>query len=335
MNTSIIILSYNEKEYISEAVESCIRQDIFSSEYGRKNNEIIITDDGSNDGTIEEIKKLKNKYPDIIKYNIMERNNIGDIIPSLRASNAIKKGVLMSTGKYIQILSADDLFNNDSKISKSVNFLEDNVSYASCYTDYKMFWENNKEDVLIYKKKNYSRAVLWSYEYRHISCYLFRRSVINNLLDRLCDDTGFLYSAFITGKTKYIPMLGFSYRQRNSGITKTSNDIDRNLVEILLMQDVFNSEKVLKSSYARFFTSVVFIFKSRKKISKEKYKKYFVEANKYNNNFLNMIIEYDSCNIHDKINVLLLLSKLLIYKVIYKCIAIWENFIKKEEIECK
>ena len=54
---SIIIVSYNEIEYIEEAIESCL------SQKGINDYEIIIGDDGSTDGSIN----LINEYtmPDI------------------------------------------------------------------------------------------------------------------------------------------------------------------------------------------------------------------------------------------------------------------------------
>ena len=56
MKLSIIIVSYNEKEYISEAIESCMSQE------GKFDYEIIIGDDGSNDGSLEIIERYQEQY---------------------------------------------------------------------------------------------------------------------------------------------------------------------------------------------------------------------------------------------------------------------------------
>ena len=54
---SIILVSYNEKQYLIDALESCIKQNI------ECNYEIIIGDDGSDDGSIDIIKEYKSRYP--------------------------------------------------------------------------------------------------------------------------------------------------------------------------------------------------------------------------------------------------------------------------------
>ena len=62
MKLSVIIVSYNEKQYLTECVASCLQQS-FGKPY-----EIIIGDDGSNDGSIELIKEIAEKYPKIVKW---------------------------------------------------------------------------------------------------------------------------------------------------------------------------------------------------------------------------------------------------------------------------
>ena len=85
MKLSIVIVSYNEKEYLPEAIESCLNQDCDFP------FEIIIGDDGSDDGSIELIKQYQSCYPDKIRYFVMDRPESKDIIPALRVSNVIKR----------------------------------------------------------------------------------------------------------------------------------------------------------------------------------------------------------------------------------------------------
>ena len=53
-------MSYNEKEYLEEAIQSCLCQDV--SDF-----EIIIGDDGSSDGSIELFEAYAAKFPKIIR----------------------------------------------------------------------------------------------------------------------------------------------------------------------------------------------------------------------------------------------------------------------------
>ena len=52
---SMLIISYNEKEYLPRAIESCVNQTF-------KDKEIIVGDDGSSDDTLEYLEKLGGGY---------------------------------------------------------------------------------------------------------------------------------------------------------------------------------------------------------------------------------------------------------------------------------
>lgn len=312
---SIIIISFNEKDYIEDAFKSCLGQVLNDIDYQL---EIIFVDDGSNDGSIDLIKSFQEKYPDTVKYGVMDRSNIQYLIPSIRVSNAIKEAIRLSSGKYIQVLSADDLLVDKFKMSNAIEFLDNNKDYASCYTDYKLFWDNGDEKQPDYKTANYTEKTFWANEYRHISCYVFRREVTDNLLDRMCDDTGLFYSALITGKTKYLPGITFAYRQRKTGIMHSSSMIDFYFTELLMMQDVLNKGKLIKSSYARLFSSVNYVFKNRKKIEIDRYEKYFVEASKYENNILKMLVDYDVCSPFEKLKTICFLARVIFYKIVFR-----------------
>ena len=119
MLLSVIIVSYNEGRYISQAIESCL------SQVGIDDYEIIIGDDGSSDNSLEIIKEYQERYPDKIKYFVMDRDDTGGVIGAIRASNVIKAGLAISKGKYINVISADDIFCDKNKFSKSVSILED------------------------------------------------------------------------------------------------------------------------------------------------------------------------------------------------------------------
>lgn len=112
MYITVVIISYNEKEYLEQAVNSCISQKINDN----CKLEIIIGNDGSNDGSIELIENLKKKYPNIINYFANSRNKEEKYVPSIRVSNVIKKALEISKGDYLQILSCDDILCDDENI---------------------------------------------------------------------------------------------------------------------------------------------------------------------------------------------------------------------------
>lgn len=272
MICSVVIVSYNEEEYIREAIESCLAQDICD------NNaiEIIIGDDGSADKSIEIIQEYCNKYPQIVKYFVMDRNNVtkDNLIPSIRVSDLLKNAFEQIKGEYLQILSADDILTKNTKLSDAIHFLEQHKDYSCCYSDYKKFW-GTKEEIIHYdSEKSFSKGILWSYEYRHISCFVFRRSVLSNLLNRVCDDTGLVYSCLISGRAKHIPTVGFGYRQRETGITSTTNMVNWHLADLLLYQDVSQLGGLSFSSLAKFYDALIYTFRNRETLASTEYRKY-------------------------------------------------------------
>jgi len=91
---SIIITSYNQQEYLREAIESAIDQTAAAFE-------IIVADDHSTkDGSAETIRKYAAKHPGLVR-GIFQEKNVG--IPKNRNS-----ALQMVKGDYVAILDGDD-----------------------------------------------------------------------------------------------------------------------------------------------------------------------------------------------------------------------------------
>ncbi len=311
MKLSVILVSYNEKAYLREAIDSCLNQ-ICDFEF-----EVIIGDDGSNDGSIEIVKEYEKKYPSKVKSFIMDRNNEEEVIPSLRVSNVIKRAMKMAKGEYITLLSGDDLFVDMYKFDKQISFLDKNKEYVSCYTGYKKFWNDGKvEQVCL--KKDVSRVICWSKFYVHISSFVFRREVEEYLLDRFCDDTGLIYSIFRGGKSIQIPSISFAYRQRDVSIIHTSDDLELNIMEIALLQDIKNKKGYICSSLARFSKPLKYVYKHRDELDKTKYLKYIQNCEFYNNNYLGKINNYDKLNFNEKFQLIFMIYLSIVLKIVFK-----------------
>ena len=108
---SLIIPVYNSEKYISSCIKSAMRQNYNTEKY-----EIIIINDGSNDGTAKICNRFKkNKSIKII-------NNIKNIGVSKSRNIGIKR----ASGHYIIFLDSDDelkhgALNSIEKILKNNN----------------------------------------------------------------------------------------------------------------------------------------------------------------------------------------------------------------------
>lgn len=98
MKISIITVVYNGIKEIEQTILSVLSQDYNKVEY-------IVIDGGSNDGTVEVIKK----YSDSIDYWISEKD--------YGFYDALNKGIIKATGSWIGILNCGDAFNNKHVIS--------------------------------------------------------------------------------------------------------------------------------------------------------------------------------------------------------------------------
>lgn len=115
LKVSVIIPTHNRLPLLREAVQSVLEQDF-------EDFELIVVDDGSTDGTSEEMKGYGGRVG-VIEHSV----NRG-------VSAARNRGILHARGKYIAFLDSDDLWVK-GKLKIQVSFLEDNPHYPLCYTD--------------------------------------------------------------------------------------------------------------------------------------------------------------------------------------------------------
>ena len=294
---SVIMTSYNTKEYISETIESCLNQRL---DYPY---EIIIGDDGSDDGSIEVIRQYANRYPDIIRFFVMDRDIHGEFIPSIRVSDLLKKGFEYATGEYLAVIAGDDLYSDMNKFQKQIDFLEDNPEYKSCYTDYEKFYpDGEREYIETYDISN--RPVLWGTEYIHIACFVFKKDVLDYLLPHFCDDTGLMYSILKAGKTKHIQLNAFAYRQREKSIMHQVDEVELNILEILLYEDIVDNGKKGIIDSSRFASPMMVLFKKKSLLTQAKYKKYIEFSRNGKFNFLAGLENYEQKTIVERMRLL-------------------------------
>jgi glycosyltransferase involved in cell wall biosynthesis len=123
---SVIIPSYNHDKYVAEAIQSVLEQTY-------QDFEIVITDDGSTDGTVNEIKRFKDPR---IKLFTFEKNQ--------GAAVAVTNCLQNSEGEYIAMLSSDDIFL-PHKLEKQVKFLDKKSEIAAVFSYAQIIDENGND----------------------------------------------------------------------------------------------------------------------------------------------------------------------------------------------
>src|SRR6185369_8625379 len=120
---SVVIPTYNQVEFVKETIESVLAQ-------GYQPLEIIVTDDGSIDGTAEVIQEFAKQHPKKI-IPVLSNRNTGI------AAN-LNRGLRNARGEYIAWLGGDDLMLPD-KIKKQVELLRRRSDAIGCCHDAEIF----------------------------------------------------------------------------------------------------------------------------------------------------------------------------------------------------
>ena len=127
---SVVVPVYNEEKYLRKCLDSvCV--------HSCKKIQVVIVDDGSNDGSEKLCDEYSAKYEDVL---VFHQKNCGLVA-------ARKTGVDISEGKYIAFVDSDDWIDEDFFL-KSLDFLKDgNIDIVAfgCikeFEDYSVGWGN-------------------------------------------------------------------------------------------------------------------------------------------------------------------------------------------------
>lgn len=114
---TVITVVYNAANCLEKTIQSVINQTY-------KNIEYIIVDGGSNDGTLDIIRK----YEDRITYWQSESDN--------GIYDAMNKAVNLTTGEWINFMNAGDIFYNGYVIESVNNLIKknDDIVYGNSFT---------------------------------------------------------------------------------------------------------------------------------------------------------------------------------------------------------
>jgi len=127
---SVIIPSYNHEKFIKNCINSVLNQTF-------QDFEIIITDDGSVDRTVEIIKSFEDP-------RIRLFTHTGNQGASIASNNCITH----SNGRYIAMLSSDDVWYPE-KLALQVRYLDDHSGVAAVFG--KVDWINENGNLIVYK----------------------------------------------------------------------------------------------------------------------------------------------------------------------------------------
>ena len=135
---SIVIPSYNKSKFIDKTLASIVNQNY-------DNYEVFVQDGGSNDGSVQVIKKYVKKYPN--KFFLSTGEDGGQL-------NAINKGMEQTKGDIVTFINADDYYgpNAFSLVAEKYR----SSSKSSWYVGFGSIVDHNNQEIAhlvsLYKK---------------------------------------------------------------------------------------------------------------------------------------------------------------------------------------
>jgi len=122
---SVIIPTYNQEDYIRYSVESVLKQK------GNFEIEVIIGNDNSSDKTYKILENYKNFHNVKILNHKNNLGLLGNLIECLKEC----------TGDYLAICEGDDFWTSPRRISRFLNYMENNENIAGAFSQVVLFEE--------------------------------------------------------------------------------------------------------------------------------------------------------------------------------------------------
>lgn len=250
MKVSLIIPVYNMEMYISECLESVIRQDY-------QDLEVIIVDDGSTDSGFELCKMYERQDG---RLRVVRKRNGG-------LSSARNYGIDLASGDYITFLDSDDYYLNEKAVSTIAGMIESNPNAIVC------FGHTTRNPISIpdrgsVKKMSREEAVSHLFDDDGYKFYAWNKAFPRETFHTLRFPEGELYEDIKTTYKSFLAAEGIvwtdipliRYRLREDSITKkgfSTNDYDLiNAIDHVIMHATNYYKPIsdrMKVGYAYYF----------------------------------------------------------------------------------
>jgi glycosyltransferase involved in cell wall biosynthesis len=293
MEVSIITITYNQKEFVNDTIDSCLKQTFDKDKY-----EIIISDDGSTDGTQEIIQEYANKYKNIVP--LLSKENTG-------IANNANRALAVAKGKYLALLSGDDIML-PKKIETQVEYLKKNDDVIGCSHDMEVFnSETNQKiakssELLCSRKIPNKMGIEFFFDHSIAlipSAMMMKRAYVPkngfNTHLKYANDYLFDIEVFVQGKLGYIDQVHGRYRkhdQQVSNISKKEEDFEESMVVfgIVLARYPQLYKLVTKHKSSMILSNIVHAIKTGKRERALSLSKYLIINGHYIKGFFGFLI---------------------------------------------
>ena len=233
MKVSVLMITYNQEDYISDAIKGVFNQ-ITNFEF-----EIVISNDASTDNSDFKIRELqKTNYNENLSIKYLHRDlNLGMI---LNYSETFKQ----CKGKYIATCEGDDYWVDPYKLQKQVDFMEGNLDFNLCFT--RSNYLQNKEFKLLDLPLNRDDGVFYLidlykyYNFITTSSSLFRKQQMPDFIKNLpYGDLGIYTVLAKDTKIKCLDFVSSVYRIHDKGVWQGSSRQKQIMMSLLFNKIIY------------------------------------------------------------------------------------------------
>ena len=130
MKLSVAMFTYNHEGYVAQALDSALMQ---RAEFPF---EIVVGDDGSQDGTRAILAAYRERHPQLVRPLLHERrigvgSNVYEVLTACR-------------GEYVALLDGDDWWLSPDKLRRQVALLDAHPEYTLCFHPVRMYEQETR-----------------------------------------------------------------------------------------------------------------------------------------------------------------------------------------------
>ena len=268
---SILISFYNLEPYVDQTLQSVSEQ---QTDFPY---EVICADDGSSDGTVEKLRTWQEKYPDIVRVFVMEREPgvKYEATARIRRMNNIRKRLFQEAkGQYVCYLDGDDFYTDSHKLQKQADILDKDTEhkYVACGHNGCYYWESTGETKPIEKpirECGLTAKEYWSFFYIHTNALMFRNLALQNIdpyaSGMPINDNMLTFQFLPYGGIYYLPDCMFNYRQVEGSTYHRRSPYQNYILNATML---YQQKRVAKGFFASGLVRFVFeyeqLFQNRK-----------------------------------------------------------------------
>ena len=234
-SVSVIVPFYNVEHYIEKCLETLVNQTL-------EDIEIILVNDGSQDRSVDVVKKFLEQYPDKITY--LEKENGG-------LSDARNYALPYAKGEYIAFLDSDDYVEKTMYKDMYELAKKEDSDMVEC----NFYWEypdKKKEDIgVVYNGKKEMlekvRVVAWN---KLIKKEVLEKSKVTFPKGYRYEDVEFTYKLIpYLDKVSFLKKPCVHYIQRDGSISNNQNERNKEIFDVLEHVIDFYKENDLYNEY--------------------------------------------------------------------------------------